>query len=214
MSRIWHSLLAVVVLASLIIEIALLLGYGQDVNTGQTGYHPDLTTRFVNFFGYITIQSNLLVLFTAISLVLDPQRDGRIWRVLRLASLLGITVTGVVYVTLLSDIEHHQGVSAWANAGLHYFAPLWTILGWLLFGPRPRIDWRTIGLTFLWPVAWLAYTLIRGAFTGSYPYPFMDVTALGYEAVLANIAVILSLAFVLSVVFMATDRHLPRRGTT
>ena len=48
------------------------------------------------------------------------------------------------------------------------------IVGWALFGPRPRIDWRAIGLAICWPLAWLAWTLVMGAATGWYPYPFLD----------------------------------------
>ena len=29
--------------------------------------------------------------------------------------------------------------SRWTNAGEHYVSPIMTVLGWLLFGPRPRI---------------------------------------------------------------------------
>lgn len=151
--RIWNFLLAVVVFVSFAIQISLLLMGGQDVNSGQTSASLDLATRFVRLFSYFTIQSNLIVLCTAVVLVLDPKRDGRIWRVVRLDSLLGIAITGVVFVAFLSGIVHHQGASVWANAGFHYFSPLWTVFGWLLFGPRQRIDWRTVGLAFLWPVA-------------------------------------------------------------
>jgi hypothetical protein len=211
--RVWHLLLAVVVLASFVIQVSLLLAGGQDVNSGQVSAELDLATRFVRLFSYFTIQSNLIVLCTAIAIVLDPQRDGRIWRVVRLDSLLGIAVTGIVFATLLSGIVHHQGASVWANAGFHYFSPLWTVLGWFLFGPRMRIDWRTIGLAFVWPAAWLAYTLIRGASTGWYPYPFLDVGTLGYGKVVLNMAAILSFAFALAVMLMTLDRRRQaRRG--
>jgi len=30
------------------------------------------------------------------------------------------------------------------------------------------------------PVVWLVYTLVRGAFVGWYPYPFVDVGSHGY----------------------------------
>lgn len=210
-SRIWHFLLAAVVLASLVIQVALLLTGGQDVNSGQAGTGLDLSTRFVRLLSYFTIQSNLIVLYVAVGLVRDPQRDGRIWRVIRLDSLVGIIVTGIVFAAFLSGIVHHQGAGTWANAGFHYLSPLMTVVGWLLFGPRPRIDWRSIGMAFAWPVAWLAYTLVHGASTGWYPYPFLDVGALGYPKVLANMAVILAFAFLLAMVLKAIDARLPRQ---
>jgi hypothetical protein len=76
----------------------------------------------------------------------------------------------------------------------HKASPVLAIAGWLLFGPRPRIDARTIALAFVWPVAWIVYTLARGALVGWYPYPFLNATALGYPKVFANIALVIGLA--------------------
>jgi hypothetical protein len=39
-------------------------------------------------------------------------------------------------------------------------------------------------------VVWVGYTLIRGAITGWYPYPFVDVTAHGYLYVAFSCAAI------------------------
>lgn len=36
------------------------------------------------------------------------------------------------------------------------------------------------------PFCWLAFTLIRGAIIGWYPYPFIDVTSLGYGKTILN----------------------------
>jgi len=45
-----------------------------------------------------------------------------------------------------------------------------------------------------YPVAWFVYTLARGARVDWYPYPFVDVSELGYGGVLAR-AVGLAVAF-------------------
>ncbi|BCB90320.1 Pr6Pr family membrane protein [Phytohabitans suffuscus] len=156
----------------------------------------------------ITIQSNLLVLAAAATLAADPARNGRAWRVLRLDGLLGITITGVVYATVLAGLVAHEGVEVWLNAAFHYFCPLWTVVGWLLFGPRPRITWHTVWWAFAWPAAWVAYTLVRGAVTGWYPYPFLDVTDLGYPVALRNVAFVLVLALAVADLLRRLDRRL------
>ena len=102
-------------------------------------------------------------------MLLGLVRDGPVWRVMGLDALLGIAVTGVVFLTVLVDLAHPTGASAGANVGFHSFAPMWALPGWLLFGPRGRIDRRSIGVAFVWPAAWVAYTLMRGAATGWYP---------------------------------------------
>jgi hypothetical protein len=48
--------------------------------------------RLGRLVSYFTIESNLLVLAAAVSLVLAPGRDGRLWRVLRLDALLGVVI--------------------------------------------------------------------------------------------------------------------------
>jgi hypothetical protein len=38
----------------------------------------------------------------------------------------------------------------------------------------------------LYPLGYLAYALVRGELRGLYPYPFIDVPALGYGTALLN----------------------------
>jgi hypothetical protein len=154
------------------------------------------------------------VLVVATSLALHPARDGRVWRVLRLDALLGIVITGIVYATVLVGLVHHDGIEVWVNAGFHYIAPWATLLGWLLFGPRPRIDWQTMCWSALWPVLWIGYTLIRGAATGWYPYPFLDVTEHGYPTVLRNIAFVLLAAVLVALALKLVERLMPDVVTT
>jgi len=210
LSRLWNLALALIVLAAFVLQIGLLLSGGQDVNAAQASTVVPLSTRLVRFFSYFTVESNLLVLLSAATLAWNPQRDGRLWRVLRLDALLGIAVTGVVFTTVLSGLVEHSGVGTWVNAGFHYVSPLMALLGWLLFGPRPRIDTRTLLLAFVWPVAWLGYTLIRGAITAWYPYPFLNAHELGYARVAMNIAVILVGASAFALLLWRVDEHMPR----
>ena len=82
---------------------------------------------------------------------------------MRLASLFGSTVTGIVYSTVLAKVhEPHGWQETSTNNVFHYVVPIMMALGWLLFGPRPRIEVRTIALAMLWPVAWIVYILIYG----------------------------------------------------
>ena len=208
MQRLWNLILALVVGATLIAQFVLLLSGGQDVNAATAATAVPLPTKLLRFFSYFTVQSNLLVLAAAISLVFDPRRDGALWRVLRLDALLGIAVTGVVFATLLADLIHPVGINAWINFGFHYFSPLWTLAGWLLLGPRPRIDTRTVWWAFAWPVAWLAYTMAHGALTGWYPYPFLNADKLGYGQVGLTLVVILVSALASAFLLQLLERRL------
>ncbi len=202
LSRAWHGVLVLVVAASLATQVVL------SVSGSEPGADPALSTRLVRLVSYFTIQSNLLVLIGAVAVTLRPDTDGPVWRVLRLDGVLGITITGIVYSTVLAGINDPQGAAAFTNFGFHHFAPWWALAGWLLFGPRPRIDRRTLSRAVLWPLLWIGYTLLHGAVTGWYPYPFTDVAELGYPAVLVNLAAVLLITVVLGALLRTLDRRL------
>ncbi|MFC7622908.1 Pr6Pr family membrane protein [Microlunatus sp. GCM10028923] len=201
-----HALAAAVAAAGLVIQLGLLFSGGRDVNSGSDSGRVPLGTRLVQFFSYFTIQSNIVVLVVAILVALRPARDGRIWRIVRLDSLLGIVTTGIVYAAILAPLVHLEGIAFTATFLLHYLSPWLFLACWLVAGPRPRITWGTVAGAFVWPVAWIAYTLIHGAITNWYPYPFLNVGELGFPTALRNILAILVAAGVLAVIFRFLDR--------
>lgn len=205
-SRIWHLVIAVDIAAALVIQVVLVLTGGPDPNTGETVASVGVATRIIQTLSYFTIQSNILVLIVAATLVANPRRDGRVWRVLRLDALLGITITGLVFDLVLIHYVHPSGWQLVATIGFHYIAPWATLLGWLLFGPRPRFDRGTVGWAFVWPIAWIAYTFVRGGLVDWYPYPFLDVEEIGYPAALRNTAAVVAVAVVLVAIFVRIDR--------
>ncbi|MEU5157103.1 Pr6Pr family membrane protein [Glycomyces sp. NPDC021274] len=208
--RLWYAALFAVALASLVAQTLLVVQGGTDVNASEAA-PAGLAVRLVRLASYFTIQSNVLVLAVSLLLMLRPGRDGPLLRVLHLDALLGIAVTGLVFAIVLAPLIDPEGVAAAVNAGLHVVSPIAAVLGWILVGPRGWVDRQVIGRAFLWPVAWIAYTLAHGALTGWYPYPFLDVAELGYPRSLLNIAVVLAVAFALALVALWADRRLARR---
>jgi hypothetical protein len=73
-----------------------------------------------------------------------------------------------------------------ANQLVRTIVPLLVVIGWVTFGPRGLTTARIAGLSLLFPVCWLAFTLIRGAVIHWYPYPFIDVTRIGYSKAVLN----------------------------
>jgi len=57
---------------------------------------------------------------------------------------------------------------------MHVWIPIFILLDWLLSPGRLRLLWTGLRIVIIYPVVWLAFTLIRGAFTGWYPYPFLE----------------------------------------
>lgn len=204
-ARAWHLLTTLVCAASLVLQFYL---SAANKNTQVSPF--TVGTRIGNFFCYFTIQSNLIVLAAAIALVLVPDRRGTWWPAALLDALLCITVTCLVDVVVLRPQVHLGGWSNVADIGLHILTPILMVAGWLLFGPRPRLAWATLGWATIYPLAWVAFTLIRGRVVNWYPYPFIDVSTHGYARVTLNVALVAVLFLVLGVAFVWLDRKLPR----
>jgi uncharacterized membrane protein len=182
-ARGWHGLTAVLVLAGLVVQcvIAIRVAGSPPAHAVGTLAGAALPVRLLRVFSFFTIQSNVLVGLTSAQLALRPDRDGRVWRVLRLDGLVGIAVTGIVYSTVLARIHEPKGwEQVSTNFVFHYAVPVLAVLGWLLFGPRPRIDARVVAWSLVWPLAWFAYTLVHGRVSKWYPYPFVDAATHGY----------------------------------
>ncbi|GAB3406492.1 Pr6Pr family membrane protein [Flindersiella endophytica] len=201
--------IAIVIAGSLVIQLALIFNGGADANSGDTGESVGLGVRLWRLFSYFTIQSNLIVLAAAVVLAWRPRHDGWFWRVVRLDSLLGIVITGLVYAIVLAPQVHLTGAALVATIGFHYVSPWAALVAWLLFGPRPRMNWATVWAAFGWPVLWLVYTFTHGALTDWYPYPFLDVVDIGLGTAIRNAFVVLVLGVLLALAFKALDGKLP-----
>lgn len=152
----------------------------------SSGHFHSPVERAFNTFAFFTIQSNLIVGFVTLLLALKPTRPSAVFGTLRMIGLVAITVTGVVYHVALSSIVELQGWDQFGNQLVHTVVPLLAVVGWLLFGPRAHTSARAAYWSLAFPAFWLAFTLIRGSFVHWYPYPFIDVTTLGYGGALLN----------------------------
>ena len=131
-----------------------------------------------NFFSYFTVQSNLIgivVLAAGAAVLLNGNILSRSFQMWRGAAVFYLLVTGIVYALLLSHATDAQGIMApWIDTVLHRVMPAVMLFDWLF--DRPRVAFAR-GLALLWlvyPLAYFAYSLIRGPIVKWYPYPFLD----------------------------------------
>lgn len=139
---------------------------------------------FWNFFGYFTIQSNIIIAVAfAVTLVAAARRKRGVLGVslLRGAGTVYIATTGIVYNTLLSNADVSASVP-WSNDVLHKILPAYAVLDWLLFSDRSRLLLRHVWWFLVYPAVWTIVVLVRGATDGWVPYPFLD-PAQGYGVV-------------------------------
>lgn len=153
----------------------------------------------VNYFSYFTIDSNLIA--AALLLIGAAVRQGsRMLDLLRGAAVVYMIVVGVVFTLLLSGTDVDTAIP-WVNTVVHELMPMVMVADWLLAPPTRRLSLRE-GLFWLsFPLVWILYTLIRGAITGRYPYPFLNPTNGGYASVAAySVAIFVLLIAVCAVV--------------
>jgi hypothetical protein len=140
-----------------------------------------LSTRGIfdltNFSSYFTVQSNLLAIisFLASAFVLYAGKKSARLDFFRGAVTLYMVVTGIVFAVLLAGIEGVQLTAVpWDNTVLHYLIPLAVVADWLIDRPTRRIPLRRALWWLVFPIAYVVYSLIRGAVVGWYPYPFLN----------------------------------------
>lgn len=146
-----------------------------------------------NFFSFFTIQSNLLGAASFVGAALTPRRPRQSFglSLFRGAATLYMAITGVVFSLLLRGLEESlQTTVPWVNIVLHYLFPLIIVIDWLLDRTVRGLRTRD-GLLFLsYPIAYLAYSLIRGPIVDWYPYPFIDPRPHGYGQVVIGALVV------------------------
>lgn len=155
----------------------------------------DVTTIVTNFFSFFTILSNasaaVALLWAALwywSARQGPGAEPRGLATFLAAVTTYMIVTGIVYNLLLRGYQLEPGsIVPWSNEILHLIGPLF-LLGDVFAGPRRRaLSWHTLWTIVAFPIAWVAYTMLRGPHvtdpgTGTpfwYPYPFLNPNGAG-----------------------------------
>ncbi|MFD9893817.1 Pr6Pr family membrane protein [Amycolatopsis sp. NPDC059027] len=204
-ARGWFALTALAALTGLVTQVIATSNVAE-------GRFATAAGRVANLLCFFTIDSNVLVTITTALLALGLARTTGLFPVLWLCALVGITVTGVVYQVALAGLYELHGLALFADTMLHKVSPIMCVLGWLLCGPRGLVRWSTVWWSLLYPLAWVTFTLIRGAIIDYYPYPFIDATKLGYGRITLNCAIIGLFFIALAIGALGLDRLFTRRA--
>lgn len=155
---------------------------------------------------FFTVLTNLIValIFTVIALrrQVPPSLVG--------GALLAIILVGIVYATLLVGLVELSGGALLADFLLHRVTPVLVPLWWLAFAAKGRLQRHDPILWALYPLAYFAYALGRGAIDGRYPYPFMNVARIGLAETSLN-ALLMAAGFMIGgTLLLWVDRRLAR----
>ncbi len=138
----------------------------------------------VRFFSFFTILTNTIVALFFTGQVLNV---GRTYRPGILSAVtVYIFIVGIVYQVLLRHIWEPHGLQLVVDEILHTINPLIVLLYWYLYEEKSLVKYSQIKGWLAYPLAYLVYIMIRGSFSGFYPYPFINVAQIGLAKALLN----------------------------
>ncbi len=180
-------------------------------------------------FVYYTNQSNLLmVLFHALLFAASFAPESRLYAFLsaapvRIILVTCITITFAVYHFVLtpgykkaSPDTFRRDFFTFDNLTVHYFLPWLVMLCWALCADKAAPWWSAAAWLAL-PLAYICYALLRGRFGGTingkpdglrYPYPFLDVDALGAKGLVKNLSLYLAIFYLAGLAYVGLAKLL------
>ncbi|GGY29232.1 hypothetical protein GCM10008098_23150 [Rhodanobacter panaciterrae] len=188
----------------LLLSIQLTIANGQGALTGVWIY-----------LGYFTILTNVLAALALTAAASGPH--GAVSRFftrpdVHSAIAMSIVIVAAIYNLMLRQLWQPHGWQIVADNTLHVVMPALFLLYWWLAVPKATLRWPQVIIWQLYPAAYFASALIRGAITHWYPYPFLDVGSLGYLRVLINACVVLLVFVVVALLLVALGRWQVRRS--
>ncbi len=155
------------------------------------------------YFSYFTIQWTMIcivVLAVGGVLALRHPSDTVLYTKVRMSTLAYAVVTAVVYNVLLRGIpDEGFVVTAWPGEIMHVWIPIIFVVDWLFSPGRPGLSFKAIGFAVVYPLAWVTFTLVRGAIDGWFPYPFLE-PATGFVSVATYVVAISAFVVVLAAI--------------
>ena len=178
-------------------------------------FQARLTTgSMANLFSYFTILTNLLVALCSSILLLNIQnKAGSFFRrpSVQTAITLYIFIVALVYNTVLRGIVSLNGWNLFVDTLLHVVVPILFIVYWFVYVTKGVLQWKQ-GVSWIYfPMAYLVYSLIRGAVFGWYPYPFLNVVTFGYPKVILNVIIMIAVFFLAGLALIMLNRRLGTR---
>jgi len=174
--------------------------------------------RPTEYFSYFTITSCLL---TAVVLTLSAiqltrgQAETKLLSLTRLTTAVSMVIVGVIYNALLRggapdprDVGYDWPVLP--NEIIHTYVPMLIFIEWLFTRTTIALKINQAFWVLVYPLAWLAFSIIRGIITGWWPYWFID-PQYGIGTQLTWIVAISVMFTVLAVGFIPAQRALAKR---
>ncbi|MFX1456929.1 MAG: Pr6Pr family membrane protein [Promethearchaeota archaeon] len=161
-----------------------------------------------NQFKSFTMQTNLMItiwLTLAIIWHKKPETLNKITGPLKGALTLYITITFLFFAVFLSFLYTPTGFAAYTNLIFHYILPIAFMIDWVLTENKIKYRWNYLLYWIIYPIGYVVFVFIHGAFTGDYLYYFLDISALGILA-FAVIPFLVLLGLIIGFVYIFINR--------
>ncbi|MFM6980910.1 MAG: Pr6Pr family membrane protein [Micrococcales bacterium] len=140
--------------------------------------------RWEEYFSFVTIQMCIvtaLVCYVTAYETFVTKRDTEWVSIARMCAVTYMMIVGIVYNLLLrnapADPTSWDYDYVWPtppNEILHVVAPTLLFIEWLLVAGSYRLKYRQLGWLWMYAIAWIIFTLVRGYSDGWWPYWFTD----------------------------------------
>ncbi len=177
----------------------------------QTLFHQDTApVRIVAFFSYFTIWSNILVIYIGYAIARNKSAS-RLFGTLFATGLIMITITGLLYNTLILPVYPPKGWYWLTSSLIHLVVPVLYNYLWIKKGPRGNIaSQRTLQILII-PIIYLIYTILHGVRIQQWPYKFLDLTSEGLFIWALGVGAIFGFGVVLIYIFAIIDQKPTKR---
>jgi hypothetical protein len=92
--------------------------------------------------------------------------------------------------------------------------PVAVVADWLYQPPKNRLRLRQAVYWLIYPLLYLVYTLIRGAATGFYPYPFLNPNTVAGHSTAGSYGAVMLYCIAIFVAFLVVGAILLWLGNT
>lgn len=160
--------------------------------------------RPFEYFAFFSINSSILagiVLALSGLALLQGKDESERLHTFRLIATVSMIIVGVVYHALLGDsaVDARDVGYAWPvlpNLIIHTYAPILILVDYLLSIKGYKPSWKKAWWVVVYPLAWLAFSLVRGLLDGWWPYWFINPNSEGGVIGMLTYVLIIAAAFI------------------
>lgn len=160
--------------------------------------------RPFEYFAYFSIVSSILaglVLTISGLTLLQGKDEGERLHTYRLIATVSMIIVGVVYHWLLGDtaIDPRDIGYEWPvvpNLVIHTYAPIAIFADYLLSIRGYKPAWKKAWWVVVYPLTWLALSIVRGLLDGWWPYWFINPNSEGGIVGMLTYVAIIATAFI------------------